>query len=335
MSKAKQNTFLTGYFAALAVGAIGLGYLAWSAASGATEAAEKYETTKSQLDKLQKAKIFPKQENVEAKKKQVAGFTEQVTALNDTLRKYQPELETMDASAFQAKLQKLRDGLQNEAKNAGVKLPDNFDLAMGTYLSAFPETEAVPRLNAWLEGLNFVVSTLISKGVKEVNFLQRQELPFEKKGAAADAEKAKTAAAAAAAKKPAAAAKGNAKNAPKAEPVVLAESEVLERYPIQVTFTGSNRAINDSLTALSNTTPGTFFFDYRVLRMENEQKVGADTSTKIETREETDPETNTPFRQDSVFIFGRENVTVYLNLDLIRFTEPKAPEAPKAPAAKK
>ncbi|RYD32241.1 MAG: hypothetical protein EOP86_16160, partial [Verrucomicrobiaceae bacterium] len=163
MSKAKQNTFLTGYFAALAVGAIGVGYLAWSASSGATEAAEKYEATKTQLDKLQKAKIFPKQENVEAKKKQVAGFTEQVAALNDNLRKYQPALETMDASAFQAKLQRLRDGLQTEAKNANVKLPDNFDLGMGTYLSAFPETEAVPRLNAWLEGLNFVVSTLISK----------------------------------------------------------------------------------------------------------------------------------------------------------------------------
>ncbi|MES2709288.1 MAG: Amuc_1100 family pilus-like protein [Verrucomicrobiota bacterium] len=330
MSKAKQNTFLTGYFAALAVGAIGLGYLAFSAASGASDAAEKYAQTRAQLDKLQKSKIFPKQENVDAKKKQVTGFTEEVAKLNTDLRQYQQPLEAMEVSAFQAKLQKLRDGLQTEAKNAGVKLPEGFDLGMGNYLSSFPETEAVPKLNVWLDSLNFVVSTLISKGVKEINFLQRPELPFEKKGAAADAEKAKAAAAAAAAKKPAAAPKaGAAKAAPKEEPVVLAETDVLERYPIRITFTGSNRAVNDSLTALTNTAPGTFFFDYRVMRAENEQKVGADTSTKIEAREETDPGSGKPFRNDSIYIFGVEKVTVYLGLDLIRFVEPQAPVAKK------
>lgn len=330
MSKAKQNSFLTGYFAVLAVGAAGLGYLAFSAASGASEEAEKYSQAKTQLDKLQKAKIFPKRENVEAKKKQVAGFTEEVTKLNDDLRKYQTALETMEPSAFQAKLVKLREALQTEAKNQSVKLPDGFDFGMGSYLSGFPETEAVPQLNTWLDGINNLVSTVVKAGVVEVNFLHRPELPFEKKGAAAEAAAKAKAAATAAAKKPATSSKAAAaKNAVKEEPVVLAESEVLERYPIRITFTGSSRSVNDVLSALANTKPGTFFYDFRVMRAENQQKKGGDVTAKVDTKEETDPASGQIFKHDSAFIFGRELISVYLDLDILRFPEPAAPAAAK------
>ena len=78
MSKAKQNSFLTGYFAILAAGAAGLGYLAWSSSSAITEAEEKYTTTKAKLLALQKAPIFPKQDNVEAKKTQVDAYAAKV-----------------------------------------------------------------------------------------------------------------------------------------------------------------------------------------------------------------------------------------------------------------
>lgn len=330
MSKAKQNSFLTGYFAVLAVGAAGLGYLAFSAASGASDASDKYTQSKSQLDKLQKAKVFPKQENVDAKKKQIAAFTDEVIKLNDDLRKYQPALEDgMQPSAFQSKLVKLRDGLTTDAKNQGVKLPDGFDFGMGSYLSSFPETEAVPQLSAWLDGINNALTTVVKAGVKEINFIQRPELPFEKKGAAAEIAAAKAKAAAAATKKPTPAPKGAAKTAVKEEPVVLAETEVLERYPVRLTFTGSSRAVNAALTALSNTKPGSFFYDFRVIRAENEQKKGADSTAKVETKEETDPVNGQPFKRDSVYIFGREMISVYVDLDILRFPEPAVPATPK------
>lgn len=336
MSKAKQNTFLTGYFAALAVGAIGLGYLAWSASSGANEAAEKYKETRDRLDTLRNAKIFPKQVNVDAKKKQVDGFSEEVAKLNTALREYQQPLEAMDVPAFQNKLQVMRDGLQNEAKNANVILPDGFDLGMGSYLSALPEKEAVPRLNAWLEGMNFVVHTLISKGVSQLDFLKRPELAFEKKGASEEKEKAKAVAAAAAAKGKSSSTSSSStpakKSATKAEPAApIREDEVLERYPMQITFTGSSRSVNDVLTALSNTTPGSspFFFDIRLMRIENEQKEGANVSAKVEVKEETDPLTQKPFKRDSIYLFGVEKVTVFLSLDLVRFPEPAVAETKK------
>jgi hypothetical protein len=323
MSKAKQNTFLIGYFSALAVGAAGLGYLAFSSWSASTEAQETYDKTKAKLQAMLKAPIFPKMENVDAKKKQVDAFVEQVKTLNDTLRTYQTPLATdMNSSVFQSKLQKLRDGLVAEAKDAGTKLPANFDLGMGAYLSSYPVSSAVPRLDAELDGIHYVVSKLISNGVKEINSISRPELAFEKK------EEPKVEEAPKGKAKPAAKPAAKGKGEPPPPVALISEKEVLERYPFAVTFTASSRALNEVMTLLANTSAKNnvpFFYNIRVLRIENEQKTGADTSTQITAVEETDPVTQKPFKRDSAYIFGVEKVQVHLGLDLIRFPEAAAP----------
>lgn len=322
MSKAKQNTFLIGYFSALAVGAVGLGYLAWSSWSTSAEAQETYDNTKSKLQSLQKAPIFPKPENVDAKRKQVDAFSEKVKALSGAIQEYQvPLVADMDSQVFQSKLQKVRDGLVAEAKDAGTKLPDTFDLGMGIYLSKYPVPAAVPKLNAWMDGIQFLVSKLIASGVKEINVLSRPELAFEKEEQPVVVDpKAKP--------KPApkpAAGKGKEVAIPVA---AISEKEVLERYPFNLTFTTSSRALNEVMTTLANSSPkntAPYFYNIRVLRIENEQKTGAETSTQITTQEETDPVTQKPFKRDSIYIFGEEKVQVHLGLELIRFPEPAAP----------
>ncbi len=329
MSKAKQNTFLTGYFTILAAGAAGLGYLAFSSSSASSEAKENYETQKTRLLSLQKAPIFPKQENVDAKKKQVDAYVAKVAELSTTLRNFQaPLVEDMNNSQFQSKLQKTRDAIVAEAKDAGVTLPEDFDLGMGTYLSTFPETSAVPRLNAWLDGIHSCISILIASGVKEINLVSRPELAFEKKKE--EVAKAEPGAKPKPAPKPPASAKG--KKVEAAPVAVLEESAALERYPFTVVFTSSNRALNDVMTALANTTAGAKdanFFNIRALRIENEQKTGAETSAQIQVSEQTDPDTQKPFKRDSTYIFGVEKIQAHLGLDLIRFPGPQAAEAKK------
>ena len=324
MSKAKQNTFLTGYFAILAVGAAGLGYLAWSSWSGTSEAEETYKTKKTRLGALQKAPVFPKQENVDAKKKQVDAFVSKVAELNTSLRALQAPLALdMNNSAFQSKLQKTRDAVVTDAKNAGMTLPETFDLGFGTYLSKFPETKAVPRLNAWMEGIQSFFDILITSGVKEIDSISRPELDFEKNEEAAPPT-AKPAA------KPATS--SGSKKAEAAPVVVLDEKLVLERYPFNITFTCSNRVLNDVLTALANNAPASkspYFFNIRALRIENDQKTGAETSAQITVTEETDEGNQKPYKRDSVYIFGREKIKVHLALDLIRFTDPQTAEAKK------
>ena len=88
------------------------------------------------------------------------------------------------------------------------------------------------------------------------------------------------------------------------------------------------------MTLLANTNPSKqspFFFNIRSLRIENEQKIGAEVAAQVAVQEETDPATNKPFKRDATFIFGVEKVQVHLGLDLIRFADPAT--APVAPAA--
>jgi hypothetical protein len=336
MSKAKQNTFLTGYFTVLALGAAGLGYLAFSSSTASDEAQAEYETKKTRLNSLLKAPIFPKQENVEAKKKQVEAYVGKVAELNNSLRAFESPLQAeMKTNEFQTKVQKTLQAIVAEAKDSGVKLPEKFDLGFGNYLAGtFAESSAVPRLNAWLDGIDSLVHILISNGVKQINVLNRPELPFEKEAPAAapdeKGKKGKTESPAAPAPKPAAS-KDKGKKEPAPAVVLLPESEVLDRYPINVTFTTTNRVLNDVLTALAapTTEKSPAFFNIRVLRIENSKKLGAETSTLIEVKDEVEESTKKPFKRDSIFIFGDEKIQAQLGIDLIRFPLPKVAEAKK------
>jgi len=328
MSKAKQNTFLIGYFSVLAAATAGLGYLAWSSSEASAQAGEAYQAAKAKLQALQKAPIFPNSENVDAKKKQVSAFTEKVKALSDTLRSNQTPLDTgMNNSKFQDKLQKTRDAILLEAKNADVKLPETFDLGMGTYLASFPEPSAVPKLNVWLDGIESFMSSLIKNGVKEVTAFSRPEMAFEKKTDAKPAEAAGSAKGKAPVKSVVPKGKDKDKKAEAAPVAVLDEKAALERYPFNVTFATSNRSLNQLLTSLA--AKGNFFYNVRVLRIENEQKNGAETAAPVNIKEEINKATNAPFKRDSVFIFGEEKLQVHLGIDLIRFEEPVVAEIKK------
>ena len=335
MSKAKKNNFLTGYFAAIGVGAVGLGYLAYSSWTGAAEAKETYGQTRTKLESLYKGKIFPNQGNVDAKTKQVDAIADKVTELNQAVLAFQTPLTEMGVQDFQTKLQGYRDTLIKEAANAGTKLPEGFDMGMKQYLSEFAESSAVPKLDAWLEGINFLTRTLLGSGVNSIDSLTRTTLPFES-GAPAPKEEAPKAKAKPA-PKPAPGKKGLAA---KVEAPLLPESKVLERFPVSVTFTGSNRALNDVLSALANTkaeSKSPYFFVIRDIRVENEKKDGPSSNQNVTIQEVTAPDGGETYKRDAIFIFGNEKLQVYLDLDLIRFVDPAAVvAAPEpAPAAKK
>lgn len=57
MSKGKQSKFLTIYFAVLGAGALGLGYLAWNASSGADDAEKSFRDKLLELDRLENAPL--------------------------------------------------------------------------------------------------------------------------------------------------------------------------------------------------------------------------------------------------------------------------------------
>jgi hypothetical protein len=337
MSQPKKNNFLPIYFTVLGVGAAALGYLAFSAGGAASEAAATYATTKANHERLNAAGLFPSAENLDKKTEIVNGFVEKVEALNDSLRTYQPALIEIGNSEFQTKLQSSRDALMAATKGV-MTLPADFDLGMKDYLEKAPIEGAASKLSTQVDALNFLVTSAMEAGVRKIDSLKREVMPFEKDpNAPAAGGKPKP--------KPAPAPKAPARTpargtaAPKEAVVTLAEREVLERYPIQLTISGKNQAIIDFIGRIANTSPDNqtpFFFVPNLVRIENEKKQGPSKSMVVGVDKVKDPASadgKAEYTVDAEFIFGGEEVRAFLQIDMVRFLDAPEP-APAAGAAK-
>lgn len=324
MSKAKLNKFLAGYFGVLVLGGAALGYFAWSSYNKSVEARQLYEGSRSKLTSLRSAKIFPNQENVDAKRKQVDAYVNTVNELVNRIYTYQTAPSTISNTQFQIKLADYRDAIVTEAANANVELPKDFTLGMTQYLGETPRQEAVPDLDAWLDGLNFFVRTLILNGVTSLDKLERIPQAFES-GAAEQPAAAPRGRAAAAATTSRQQTRGGAASASNKKEEGLPESAVIRRYPFTVQFTGSSRVVNAVLTQLANTSPdqgAPFFFTIRALRLENEKKEPPSSNLEVKVQETSIGDRKV--EHDAVFIYGNEKITAFLDVDLVRFLDPAA-----------
>jgi hypothetical protein len=336
MSKGKFNSFLPGYFAVLGIGTLGLGYLAWSASSAATGAKESYEAKRNTLESMQRGSIFPNEAN-EAKKKQlVDALAAKVKTLVDGVSAYQSPINAAETGeSFQKKLVAATAAITEAAKERKVTLGEKFDIGFDKYSDSFASTEAAPQLAAQLDAVTYLLNTAMASGVSSLESFKRAPLTVE--AAKADAAPAP------AAGKPGVQPKPTPKPAPGSPTVkttgkapagpAVEESKVLERQPMQLTVTGSNIAITQFLSALANIKPGeagAHFYTIRTLKVENSMKDGPDKTVTVTMEEKEDPETKTTVKRDAKYILGNESVTLYLDVDLIRFLDPTTEAAPAA-----
>lgn len=324
MSKGSQNKFLPIFFGVVGAGALGLGYLAYSASDNASIEEAAYTKAKKELNELESAPLSRTEENAKKKKELVDKYLAQVADLNGTLRKYQAApTDAPDPQAFQKKLQKYVADINKAAKDKSVTLPDKFDYGMGKYLSDFaPDGNVAQALSANLEALNFIASAALESGVRSVDYFSRDEIAIEKE-APAPAPSGTGPKKATPAKKP------DAKQAAKATPSVLDESKVLERQSVRMTVTGKNKSVTALLEALANTNPekAPHFVTIRNLRIENEVKTGTSRTLEVKA-EEIKPEGQPPYIVDAVYVLGNQAIKAYLDIDIIRFLDEEAPAKP-------
>ncbi len=329
MSQGTKDKFLPIFFGALGVVAAGFGYLGCSASSAADDAKASYQKKLGELERLEKEDLSRTEENAKKKKELVDGYVQQVHELSKTLLGYQVEEKPVANSAFQGELKKITDEVLAAAKARGVKLPEQFDLGMGRYLSDFPVEGAAPRLLAQLQAIVYVVNAAYESGVTEINTLVRPELEFEKPKKEEPESTDK--------KKPKPTPKSTAKGKETKAAPALDESKVLERQPLQITVTGKNKAMLTLLEKLANTGPdkqAPHFFIIRTLRVENAVKSGIDKNLRVEIKEEANPENkDKPITLDAAYMLGFEDIKMELNLDIIRFL-PEAEEETKGKPAK-
>jgi hypothetical protein len=334
MSQGKQSKFLPIYFSILGVGALGLGYMAWSASSSSDEAEEKYKQASTELSRLENAPLSRTDENAALKKSKVDDFVKQVRELNTTLISYQPPIAAESNDGFQKKLNEATKAVKDNAAAKGVTLSPKFDLGMGNYLSQFPVSGAAGKLSAQLDSIVYLSNAAMNAGVSSIDNLTRDPLDVEKEKKdekATDKPKAPLT--------PAQRAKEDQKKKEeaakaKAAPQAIDDSKVMERQPVTIDVTGKNRSVLNFLEALANTDgkDSPYFFIIRTLRIENELKDGPPKSVTVTEKEVTpNPEDKTSvYTQDAEFLLGNEKVKMHLDLDIVRFSDLPA-EAAKTP----
>jgi hypothetical protein len=344
----QQNKFLLGYGLVTVVGAGLLGYLCLGANSAHDEAVAQLQTKTDQVSKLRSAALFPKAENVDLKEKQVDAFSAEVDKLHTALVAYQRPLDQeIIPDTVSQKLGKYKLELETIAKGRGIAVPQGFDLGLGRHMTGAPLKEAAPQVDYVAESVNTLITDLFRNGITKLDSIVVPELPYEKDKTPpppppSDKDKnKKPARPSASARRDAKAAAGNKAAAEKLP--ALEETAVLTRYKIFVTFTGSEKSVQDSLNQISTIPTGGPFFVINNIRVENETKEGPQKGSAFNATPVTQtdaaplPEGKAPPMIDTKYILGNEKITVYLDIDLIRFVDPevsKNAEAPKAPAVK-
>jgi hypothetical protein len=318
MSWIQNNKGPAALLGVTALGAVGLGALWFQAWSGASASREQYDMVVAGISSLRSARLEPTEANLAKKQAMVAEYGAAVTKLNEDLRKLQPAVENITNTDFQSKLKKKVADIKKEA---GAKLPAQFNLGFDGYENELPKSDALAsELSSYLDASDQVVRLALKSGVIGIDSLERSPL---------------------AAEKPAAAGGANAPARPaqpgmRTNPAAALPSSPVQRRTLTLTLRCDQDGLQKFLSSLANPAEMKFFTVARMVRIENEVQVGpprviggavpagdaAATPTNPEPTKdakEEKPKGIAPAAPDSQVVLGAELLRAYLEIDLVEF----------------
>ena len=336
-----QNKFIIGYSVVTLIGAGILGYLCYSAYSSFDESESKLKGDQVALENLQKAALYPKQENVDAKRKQVDAFVAEVNKLHSSLVAYQSPLDyEIPGDKVSEKLGEFKARLELTAKSRKIELPKDFSLGLARYLTGAPLKEAAPQVNYLATSVDTLLTILVNNGVTKINEVQCPEMPYEKDTTPPPVDPKKKKPATPPSPAPAPAPVKSTKPTPKSDPTALDETRVLSRYKINLQFTGSEKSVQACLNQIASMPEGGPFFAVNLMRIENESHQGPSKAFNI-TPSPVPPDAADPVAPDSSalidskYIIGNEKISVFMDIDVLRFKDLEGAADSEAPPAVK
>src|SRR5215210_7330256 len=157
----RENKFLTGFFAAVAVGAAVLGFLMFSARARHAEVHDQYTQQATELHRLQTLPLYPDEASLKKLRDQHQAVTSATVALQTSLNAMEFPVQPMTPEQFQDRLRASVSAATDKAKANGAKLPDRFYMGFDTYQATLPRPEAAPLLGRELQAIEFVVNALL------------------------------------------------------------------------------------------------------------------------------------------------------------------------------
>lgn len=297
MSWIQQNKFLSGFIAFMLVGVVLLGYLLIREQARYGEARTEYETKTAELRRLEGLKPYPEDGNL----KEIEAQKAQHIAAIDTLRKNiaatQIPVEPLERKAFQDKLREAVTRITTKAKEGGMALPTPFYLGMDKYQTEPPIEEAAPALGHQLKALELVVTKMIDDGIIAIGRFERDLLPEEEGKARKE------------------------KDAPAKPGVPPGKGEksgkdLVTYHGVQIEFTAEQSRFRNFLNGI--VAEKAQFFVPRLVVVKNDLDAAP---ARVVPGAPGAVVASPPVEKKDKLVFGNENVTVALVLDIVDFAE--------------
>ncbi len=352
----RANKSLAAILGVAIAGAIGLGAYAVMGYMAYGESLEAMQTLSGKVASMEKAKLYPSEENVAAKDEKVSAYEDEVSKLGRTLLTLQKDVTSppITDTDFQGKLKQNIAEFRQKADTARMAIPKDFAFGFDTYTRSLPAPAATQDLNDYFDGVNAIVTSLFDNGVRKIDTISRTELAVEK-GAAAPKQPKKVAPPPPAPKvtktKPGKGGKGKKAAAAPKPPVEIAQ--VVEKRTVSLDIVTDQAPLQKVLNALASASAMKHFTVLRLLRIENEKQEGPLTNGRPKSGSqgfdiknsaglvtpvvETPPtgenaaaatakaeviEVAKPAEPDAEKVLGGEMLRVHLEIDVVRFLEP-------------
>lgn len=333
----RENKSLATIVGIFLAGSLALGGVLLMSHFAYGESLEQFSSVSGKVAMLEKAQLYPSEDNLSSLADKVSGYEDAVSNLGGVLLKLQPPIKDISDTDFVASLKTKIADFRKKAGDSSITLPKDFSFGFDAYTKTLPPTpEAARELNDYVETVYAVTNTALDAGIVSLDSLVRSELAIEKPNAPTEAKKPEPK------KKPKAATKIKGKPVKPAKEI----AQVVERRQLTMSFTTDQNAFQAFTNALASPSKMPYFTVVRVVRVENEKQEGplrnaiATINNPVQTTPDPKPTADgeaaapqaevitapTPSTPDAQAVMGKELLKVYFEIDLIRFLAP-APEA--------
>ncbi len=254
MSWIQENRFAAGLGGITAVAAIGLAVWISKAGSSYTAAKEEYATSAGEVARMEGEKLYPNEDNQQAKKKAVDDYDKAVQDLQKSFAPYRAATPpNVDPAEYSELLAKAKDTAAKAFEAAKVELPAEFFLGSEAYTTSPVKKEATGILTYQLEAISQLAANLAAAAPTKLINIHRPLL-VEEEGKVFDTK-----------------------------------GKSFRALPVEISFNGTESSLRKFLSSLDDS--GKFYYVVRSMRVINEKtKAPTAADGNFKTEEEAAPD---------------------------------------------
>lgn len=324
----KENKFLGGLLVVNVIIAAIIIFLGMKTGSSKEEKLAEVKQHLSDKSGAKKLNPYPTPENVKAKKENLKVMIAKAEAARSKIVAFRPEsIEKISVSSFADRLKNADASVRALFENNNVKLSEDAYLGFESYKGQAPIESATGVLAYELAAIEWLFSEIGQSGITAVSNFSRDELAVEKAASVASKSRKK--------KTSSKKSKGKRSSKDSSGPALVT---IAEKLPMSLTFKGPESSVREALQRIANSDK--FFFETRVPRVKNPALVPSSSGVPVKKSVQA----SAPAASDDGFgavesdvpassadssasqqilhrVAGGEDVSVFLKLDLLLFSE--------------